>query len=123
ERARERVFCHQAPFCKLTNSIHSTTCCHQPYSIQHCFQLQHHLMIPKAQDFVALCRQPLIRLFICFDLFCVLSSIEFNNQAAFMAEKIYNITPHWNLSSELEAHEAAGTQVIPKTKLGIGLPT
>jgi len=53
-------------------------------------------------------------------LFCVLSAIQFDDQAGFQAGEVGDVWPHCMLSAKFVAMQLAGTQPSPQMLFGIG---
>jgi len=48
----------------------------------------------------------------------MLSAVDFDDQSALTANKIYGVWANWFLAHELAAVDRTGAQPIPKAKLG-----
>jgi len=77
-------------------------------------------MIPEAQHLKALLLQVAAAPIIFCLLFCVLSAIQFDDQAGFQAGEVGDVWPYCMLAAKLVAMQLAGTQPSPQMLFSIG---
>jgi hypothetical protein len=87
--------------------------------LQHAVDISNHVVVPKAQDAVAMLDQPLIACGVAL-VGGVLSTIDFNDQPALAADEVDNERSHWLLADEFLAVNGATAQPIPKLEFGMG---
>ena len=87
------------------------------YPLQYTLHLQHHLVIPKPQQAIALSAQPCIPTSVVAYLRVMLPAVEFNDQSLLHADKIDDVAAYGFLSLEFNAHKAMRPQVIPQPLL------
>jgi hypothetical protein len=85
--------------------------------LNHAFNIIHHLIVPKANDFVALRFQIFCSLVVVFLLFQMLTPIQFDNQFCFGGAKIGDVLSDGVLSSKVDA-QLVVADVRPKFSLG-----
>jgi len=78
-----------------------------------------HFVVPKPKDAIAAIYQPFLAHPIP-RIGRVLSTVDFNNQAPFSADKIDDIRPNWLLPNELAAGDRTRSQPVPEPQLGYG---
>jgi hypothetical protein len=72
-----------------------------------------HIMIPEANNLVAMKLQDVGPIVILLETLRVLSSINFGHQLGIEAAKVRNEAPNRNLSAELHPRESPASEVLP----------
>ena len=82
--------------------------------------LLQHIMVPEAQHLKALLLQVAAAPIIFCLLFCMLSAIQFDDQAGFQAGEVGDVWPYCMLSTKLVAMQLPGSQPSPQMLFSIG---
>jgi len=86
---------------------------------QDTIRILQHIRIPKSQNTIASACKVRVAAPVALTM-RVLAAVDLNHKALFLAQKVDNPGPNWNLAAELASGEAAVAKLVPKFSFGGG---
>ena len=83
------------------------------------FGLLQHVVIPEAQDAVALVLQKQVALLVVGLLIGVLSAVQFYDESGFDRDKVHDVVSNGILAAEFDVVKSSRPQVSPQAPLGV----
>ena len=87
---------------------------------QHRFCIHQYIIVPKTQYTITHCFEPPCAMGIRCHPFCMLSPVQFHNQASSSTDKIDDIAIDFVLPAEFPSREVPVAQIAPKQVLSVG---